>query len=69
MTDFGGSDDKGGQKITVTVKPGREYLPSTPVGGSDEQCQSMCCKEDVDVDCILELDHDGPHDDGTGWEW
>ena len=39
------------------------------LGGSDGQCQSMCCKEDVDVDCILELDHDGPHDDGTGWEW
>ena len=41
----------------------------TDLGGSDGQCQSMCCKEDVDVDCILELDHDGPHDDGTGWEW
>ena len=31
-----GSDESKGQKITVTVKPGREYLPSTPVGGSDE---------------------------------
>ena len=37
MSDLGGSDNKGGQKITVTVKPGREYLPSTPVGGSDER--------------------------------
>ena len=45
MTDLGGSDDKGGQKITVTVKPGREYLPSTPLGGSDEQgveYQAVC---------------------------
>ena len=31
-----GSDESKGQKIVVTVRPGREYLPSTPVGGSDE---------------------------------
>ena len=30
-----GSDESKGQKIVVTVRPGREYLPSTPVCGSD----------------------------------
>jgi len=30
-----GSDESNGQKIVVTVRPGREYLPPKPVGGSD----------------------------------
>ena len=32
-----GSDESKGQKITVTVRPGREYLPPKPVGGGDGQ--------------------------------
>ena len=32
-----GSDESKGQKIVVTVRLGREYLPSTPVCGSDNR--------------------------------
>ena len=40
-----GSGESKGQKIVVTVRPGREYLPPKPVGGGSEQ---ECHEEIVD---------------------
>lgn len=36
---------------------------------SEDICQSMTWTGDEDAYCFLREGHDGPHDNGEGWEW